>query len=124
MDFVGDLRFAGERFAGPMSFRLVLQPVMATSLAMIAGVRDARRGAPPFLGALVTGASHRGDLLRDAWRSAGRVFILAAVMEVAYQYLVAGSVSLVETLVVSVLLAFASYILLRGLVNRVWRRER
>jgi hypothetical protein len=113
----------GERFAGPMSFRLLLQPVMATIFAVIAGVRDARTGAPPYLWALVTETGQRRDMLRELWRGVGRIFILAVVMEVAYQLKVRGSITLWEVLVVSVLLAIVPYIILRGLVNRLVRRK-
>ena len=39
-----------ERVGGPMTFRIVLQPAMATLLACRAGLKDAREGRPPFLG--------------------------------------------------------------------------
>jgi hypothetical protein len=113
----------GERFTGPMSFRLLLQPVMATIFAVIAGVRDARTGAPPYLWALVTHGGHRREMLLDLWRGVGRIFILAVVMEVTYQLRVHGSVSIPETIVISVLLAVVPYFVLRGLVNRLVRRK-
>jgi hypothetical protein len=111
-----------ERFSGPMSFRLILQPVMATIFAVIAGRRDARSGAPPYLFTLLIGGGHRRKMVRDLWADVGRVFILAVVMEVAYQLLVRGTISVVETIGVSVLLAIVPYVVLRGLVNRIARR--
>ena len=33
--------------SGPLSFRLILQPVMATILAILDGLKDARTGRPP-----------------------------------------------------------------------------
>jgi hypothetical protein len=112
----------GERFSGPMSFRLVLQPVMAAILAVIAGRRDACTGAPPYLMELLTHGGHRREMLWDLWRGVGRVFILAVAMEVAYQLVVASRVSVGETIAVSVVLAIVPYVALRGLVNR-WVRK-
>jgi uncharacterized membrane protein YdfJ with MMPL/SSD domain len=113
----------GERFSGPMAFRLVLQPVMATILAVIAGRRDARVGAPPYLIELLTHSGHRREMLWDLWRGVGRVFLLAVAMEVAYQFAVTSRVSVVETIGVSVVLAIVPYIVLRGLVNRWVRKD-
>ena len=110
-----------ERFSGPMAFRLVLQPVMASTLAIIAGLRDARTGAPPYLWDLATHTGRRRALLGELWRGVGRVLLLAIVMEIAYQLVVSGRLSLLEAAAVSLLLAVAPYLLLRGLVNRLVR---
>ena len=37
------------RLTGPMTFRLILQPVMATLFATLDGIKDARVGRPPLL---------------------------------------------------------------------------
>ena len=34
--------------SGPLAFRLILQPIMATILAILDGLKDARVGRPPF----------------------------------------------------------------------------
>lgn len=112
-----------ERFSGPMAFRLVLQPVMAATLAILAGRRDACAGAPPYLWDLATHTGHRRVLLGELWRGVGRVLVLAIVMEIAYQLIVAGRLSLLETAGVSLLLAVAPYLVLRGLVNRLVRNR-
>ena len=38
-----------DRVTGPMKFRLVLQPIMATIFAIHAGLHDARAGQPPVI---------------------------------------------------------------------------
>jgi len=58
------LMFIGERFSGPMNFRLLLQPLVAAVLAVRAGMQDARDGRPPYLWTLLTDPSQRKDLLR------------------------------------------------------------
>jgi hypothetical protein len=40
----------GGRIGGPMSLRLLLQPTIATILAIRSGLADARAGKPPFSG--------------------------------------------------------------------------
>ena len=37
-----------DRLTGPMSFRFVLQPVVACVFAVIAGLQDARFGKQPY----------------------------------------------------------------------------
>jgi hypothetical protein len=53
------------RIGGPMTFRLILQPLMATLLAVRAGLKDAREGRPPYFWTLVTDSAQRLDLLRE-----------------------------------------------------------
>jgi hypothetical protein len=42
------------RVTGPMKFRLVLQPAMATFFAIRDGLKDAREGNPAYFWALFT----------------------------------------------------------------------
>lgn len=44
-----------RRFGGPMSFRLILQPAMATFFAIRDGIKDARLGRPPLWRVLLHG---------------------------------------------------------------------
>jgi hypothetical protein len=55
----------------PMSLRLILQPVMASIFAIIAGLKEARRGQPPCFRALFTAVGHRAEMLTDGRKSAG-----------------------------------------------------
>jgi hypothetical protein len=110
------------RIGGPMTFRLILQPLMATLLAVRAGLKDAREGRPPYFWTLVTDSAQRLDLLREGWRSIARVFILAVVMDLIYEWLVGRRFYPLETLIVAIVLAVLPYLLLRGPVNRFARR--
>ena len=115
-----------ERVGGPMTFRIILQPTMATLLALRAGLKDAREGRPPYFWALLTDAANRADLLREGWRAIARVFLLAVIMDVIYQWIVARWVYPVEVVIVAILLAVVPYLLIRGPVNRIarqWRRR-
>jgi hypothetical protein len=120
------MRFADnliDRVSGPMKFRLVLQPVMAAVLAILAGLKDARAGKPPYFWALVTSPGHRADMVKDGWKSVGRVFILALVLDVAYQIVVLHFVYPGEAVIVAFILAIAPYLILRGLVSRIASKE-
>ena len=109
------------RVGGPMTFRIILQPLMASLFAFRDGLRDAREGRPPYLWTLITDPSQRVDLIRQGWAAVGRVFILAIVMDVIYQLIVVGWIYPFETLTVSILLAVIPYLVIRGPVNRLVR---
>ena len=109
------------RVGGPMTFRIILQPLMASIFAFRDGLKDAREGRPPYLWTLITDPSQRVDLIRQGWAGVRRVFILAIVMDVIYQLIVVGWIYPFETLTVSILLAVIPYLLIRGPVNRMVR---
>jgi len=112
----------GDRVSGPMKLRLLLQPGMAIMFAVIAGLRDARLGNPPYAWALFTNPEHRAEMLKDGWKSVGKVFVLAMILDVVYQIMVAGFVYPGEVIIVAFLLAIVPYLLVRGLVTRIARR--
>lgn len=109
------------RVGGPMTFRIILQPLMASLFAFRDGLKDARENRPPYLWTLITDPSQRGDLIRHGWAAVGRVFILAIVMDVIYQLIVVGWVYPFETIIVAILLAVIPYLVIRGPVNRLAR---
>jgi len=108
-----------DRPGGPMTFRFVLQPVMASVLAMIDGYRDARSGATPYLKAVATNPLHSGDRLYDGVIATARVILLGLVMDIAYQIIVFGTFYPGEAAIVAVLLAFVPYLVLRGPAARL-----
>jgi hypothetical protein len=112
------------RVSGPMKFRLVLQPIMASVLAILAGLKDAKAGKPPYFWAMMTDPTHRADMIRDGWKRVGRVFILALVLDIAYQIVVLRFVYPWEAIIVAFVLAVVPYLILRGPVNRLVRQRR
>lgn len=108
---------------GPLKFRLILQPIVATIFAVRAGLQDAREGRVPYTWAIFTDPSHRGKLIREGWQAMAKVFILATVMDLIYQYIVLGWVYPVAALFVAFILAFIPYLLIRGPVDRIVRRK-
>lgn len=108
-----------DRVSGPMKFRLVLQPAMAAILAILGGLRDARAGNPPYFWALLTSPGHRADMVKDGWKSVGRVFILALILDVVYQIIVLRFVYPGEAIAVAFILAIVPYVIIRGPVSRI-----
>lgn len=115
-----------NRVGGPMTFRIILQPLMASLLAVRAGLKDAREERPPYFWTILTDGTQRGHLIREGWRSVARVFILAIIMDIIYQWLIHRWIYPGEMLILAVILAVVPYLLLRGPINRVarrWRRQ-
>ena len=113
----------GGRISGPMHLRFILQPLMAIIFAIRDGRKDARTGAVPYFWALFTDPGHRRELLRSGWKSVGKVFIIALVLDTAYQLIVFRWFYPLETLLVALALAIIPYLLLRGPVNRLLSRR-
>jgi len=111
------------RISGPMKFRLVLQPVMASFFAIRSGLADARAGKPPYFWALLSDPGQREDMIKDGWKSVGKVFVLAFVLDVVYQIIVLRFVYLGEAIIVAFVLAIAPYLILRGVATRVARTK-
>jgi hypothetical protein len=110
------------RSGGPMSFRLIVQPAVAILLAIRAGMKDARDGRPPFLWAAFSDRAGRQELIRQAWKDVGGIFIVAIVLDSVYQLVVHSGIYALELLLTATTLALVPYLLVRGLVTRLARR--
>jgi len=111
------------RVSGPMKFRLVLQPCMASFFAIRSGLADARAGKTPYFWCLLSDPAQRDDMIKDGWKSVGKIFILALVLDVVYQIIVLRFVYPGEAIIVAFILAIAPYLILRGLVTRLARKR-
>ncbi len=107
------------RTEGPLHFRIFLQPAMATILAFIDGRKDAQAGASPYFWSLVSSPKQRQEMLRSGWKSIGKVFILAMILDALYQWIVQRFIYPGEMIVVAIILAIAPYLLVRGVVTRL-----
>jgi hypothetical protein len=111
-----------DRPDGPMTFRFILQPLMAALFAFRDGVRDARLGRRPYLWALlrgVRGPEGRAGRLWEGVLSTSRILLLGIVMDIIYQRLEFETFYPAQAAVIAVLLAFVPYALLRGPMERV-----
>ena len=106
------------RIDGPMSFRLYLQPLMAIFLAVRDGRADAKSGRTPFLKSIFTEPENRRNRLQEGWKTISRVFWLAVVLDLGFQFLAMPTFRPGGALLVALILAVLPYAILRGLVNR------
>ena len=113
-----------DRPEGPFAFRFYLQPLMATVFAVRDGLKDARTGRPAYLWSLFTDPKRRAESLRSGWRSVGKIFLLALVLDWSYQLVVLKTIRLGQGLFTGIVLAILPYVLLRGPVARIARRVR
>lgn len=117
--FVRVLENLVNRVSGPMYLRLILQPVMSIIFAVRDGIKDAREGSPPYLWSILTDPTARHEQIIHGWKSAGRIFILALVLDAVYQIVSLGWFYPGEALMVAITVAFVPYLLVRGPINRV-----
>jgi len=108
-----------SRPAGPFGFRFILQPAVATILAIRAGLRDARAHKPAYLWTTLIQPAERHGLIRDAWKDVGRVFSIAVLMDLIYQFAVFRWIYPLQALIVAFALAIVPYVLVRGPVTRI-----
>jgi hypothetical protein len=111
------------RGSGPLGFRFVIQPLVATVLGIRAGLKDARAGRPAYGWTVVTQSGTRRALLLEGWGNVGRLFLAAVGIDVIYEIIVFRWVYPGQALIVATALALPPYFLIRGLTNRFvsWR---
>jgi len=109
------------RLDGPLHFRFILQPLVATIFAVLSGIKDAKEGKTPYLWRFICNREYRWELIKDAWKHVMNLFIIAVILDVIYQVNVFHRFYPVETLAVAFILAFVPYLLLRGPVTRLVR---
>jgi hypothetical protein len=110
------------RTSGPLTFRFIVQPLVAAFFGLRAGLRDAREGRPAFGWHLfTTKQSNRRQLIHDGWKDIGKLFIAAMVIDVIYEIYVFRWVYPGQAVIVATVLAFPAYTLARGLTNRIAR---
>ena len=104
---------------GPMSFRFILQPTMATILAVRDGIKDARTGRSPYFWTVLHNKEKRAARLEEGLAATARILLLGVAMDVIYQIWVLGKLYPTEAAVIALGLAFLPYALIRGPVDRL-----
>jgi hypothetical protein len=110
-----------ERPSGPMTFRFILQPIMASIVAWRDGARDARTGRSPYFWTMLTNRASVGGRLQEGLIATARILLLGLVMDVIYQGIVFDTFHPGEAAIIAILLAFVPYLLLRGPAARIAR---
>ena len=112
------------RTTGPMAMRLILQPSVATLLAVRAGLRDAKQGRTPYLWSIFhTPRGQRRTLVGEGWRQVKKVFLMAVSLDVIYQIREFRWVYPLQILIVAVILAIMPYLVVRGVTGRLAARR-
>jgi hypothetical protein len=110
-----------ERPSGPLAFRFILQPVIASFLAVRDGWHDAEMHRPPYFWAIWRDPVTRGARLREGLKAVSRVLALGVAMDLIYQIVRLHAFRPLETVVIALGLAFVPYLLARGPAARVGR---
>jgi len=109
------------RASGPLQFRLFVMPTVVTILAIRAGLKDAREGRPAFLWGIISNPTERRSRLLAGWKDITRIFVVAMVLDTAYQLMVFRAFYVVQALIVAVVCAIVPYVLFRGPATRLAR---
>jgi hypothetical protein len=112
-------RDIADRPGGPMTFRFILQPVMAAITALHDGATDARTGRTPYLWTLLTNSAERTGRLNEGLIATARIVLLGLGMDLIYQLTMFGTFYPGEAVIIAILLAFVPYLLLRGPLARL-----
>jgi Mn2+/Fe2+ NRAMP family transporter len=63
------------RPSGPLHFRLLIQPIVATVIAVRAGLKDVRGNQPAFFWAVLTNRAERRRLFHSGWKLYGLIAV-------------------------------------------------
>ena len=110
------------RPSGPLALRFILQPAVASILAIRDGMKDAREGRSPYFWTVLSNPAERRSRLSEGMKATGKVMILAVVLDAIYQVMTLGTFYPGEAIIVAFVLGFLPYLILRGPVARIARR--
>ena len=107
--------------SGPMRFRFVLEPLMATIVAIRDGLTDLAARHISQQCWVIRGNAQDG-CERDL-NATARITALGLVMDVIYQAIVFKTFYPDQALVVALVLAFVPYLIIRSVIARIWRSQ-
>ncbi|MGA9856081.1 MAG: hypothetical protein WBR29_12475 [Gammaproteobacteria bacterium] len=110
------------RVHGPLTFRLIIQPLVAVFFAIRIGLHDAREGHEPYtFWHVFYKPERRAEMFRMAWKDIRNVFIAAVVVDVIYELIVFRGIYPGQALIVGTVLTVIPYLLIRGPITRIAR---
>ena len=107
------------RLSGPMTFRFIIQPLVATVLAVRSGLKDAKAGYPPYLWSVYSDPDSRSELIHHGWKDVRNVFVLAMILDAVYQIIEFRWIYIGQAVIVAIILAIVPYVLVRGPFSRI-----
>jgi hypothetical protein len=119
MEFSTDFALILDRLQGPLSFRFILQPLLAMALGIRDGRRDARSGLPPYLFDVLFDGKNRLSRLKASAPSLLLPFALAIVLDIVVQFMVFDRFFVGQGIVVGLFVIALPYAICRGLANRL-----
>jgi len=105
------------RVGGPMTFRIILQPIMASIAALHDGLQDARGGHKSFFWSAWFNRSLETGRLREGLSSVARVLLLGICMDFIYQFKQMDGFYPGQAAVTAILLAVVPYFIFRWIVE-------
>src|SRR5512133_148232 len=101
------------RLSGAGRFRFFVQPTVAVIMGVRHGLTDARSGSRPIIGALISGSSQRGALLRSAFAALRDLIAVAIVLDIVSQAVIFGRIHPLAALLLGPVLIAVPYLLAR-----------
>ena len=108
------------RLGGPLTFRLILQPLVAAILALRAGLADVHMGRRAYFWAILAIRSIGASTWARGGRTSRRCSCSPGI-DIVYRIMRQRWVYPDEALIVAIMLAFVPYLLIRGSVTRIAR---
>src|SRR5881398_826795 len=107
---------------GPLNLRFIIQPTLASIIALRAGLKDANAGRPAYLWAVFTNSDYRKNFLHGGLKDLRIPIVVGTTLDVVYQIIIHRWIYPLELLFTVTLLALVPYLILRGPVNRIASR--
>jgi hypothetical protein len=113
-----------KRLKGPGRLRFILQPAVAISFGIRAGISDARSRRQPFVFGVVFDSQRRRALLKEAFERLSVLIAVSILLDALSQFLILHRVFPGPALIVGPVLIAMPYALTRALTNRIVRHRR
>jgi hypothetical protein len=114
-----------DRVNGPMNVRFILQPIVATLIAIWSGLKDAKAGRPPYFWSLIFypyDPARRRAMIKEGWLSIAKLVFAALTLDLIYQFIAQPTIYLRHAVIIAFLLVIAPYLILRGTITRLASR--
>lgn len=69
-----------DRPGGPMTFRFILQPIMAAAAALRDGIKDAKASRSPYFWTVLTDPAERVGRLKEGLIATARIILLGLIV--------------------------------------------